>query len=97
MEMLFFENEQIKELLKRNFVSKLGIFGSVARNEDTEDSDIDLLVEFSKTQGLLAVIKLERELKNILGKRVDLVTEKSLSPYLRKSILDELKIIYEEK
>lgn len=95
--MLFFENEQIKELLKRNFVSKLGVFGSVARNEDTEDSDIDLFVEFSKSQGLLAVIKLERELKNILGKRVDLVTEKSLSPYLRKSILDELKIIYEEK
>ena len=97
MELLLFENEQIKELLKQNAVSKLGVFGSSARNEETDESDIDLLVEFSKTQGLLAVIKLERELEKILGKKIDLVTEKSISPYLRSRILKELKIIYEEK
>ncbi len=97
MELVSFDNEKIKELLKRNSVSKLGVFGSTVRNEDNSESDVDLLVEFSKSKGLLAVIKLERELEEIIGRKIDLVTEKSISPYLRKNVLNDLKIIYEEK
>ncbi len=95
MELQLFENKQIRNLLLKNSVSMLGVFGSIARGEETKDSDIDLLVEFSGTQGLLTVIKLERELEKILGRKIDLVTKKSISPYLRKIILKDLKIIYE--
>ena len=72
----------------------VGVFGSVARGEETESSDIDLLVKFSKRKSLLAIVKLERELSTALGKKVDLLTEAALSPYLREGILNELKVIY---
>ena len=73
----------------------VGIFGSVARGEETESSDIDLLVKFSKRKSLLEIVKLEREISTALGRKVDLLTEAALSPYLREGILNELKVIYE--
>ena len=73
----------------------LGVFGSVARGEAVEQSDVDLLVRFDKSKGLLALIKLERELADAIGKKVDLLTEASISPYLRDRILGEVQVIYE--
>ncbi len=97
METQLFNSEEIKKLLIQNSVLMLGVFGSAARGEETEDSDIDLLVKFSENQSLLSVIKLERELEKILGRKIDLVTEQSISPYLRDIILNELKIVYKKK
>jgi len=75
-------------------VATISLFGSMARNEATEASDIDLLVSFSRPISLLQMVTLERELSDALGRKVDLLTEASLSPYLRDHILKERQLVY---
>ena len=70
-------------------VKSLAVFGSVARGEATESSDIDLLVEFSQPVGLFEFIRLKYYLENLIGSKVDLVTPDALHPALRDSILNE--------
>jgi predicted nucleotidyltransferase len=70
-------------------VKSLAIFGSVVRDEAWADSDVDILVEFSRPVGLLAFLKLKRHLEKILGKPVDLVTSKALRPQWRERIIRE--------
>ncbi len=80
-------------LLKKNGIKKAGIFGSYARGEQTKASDIDILIEPYKGMGL-EFVGLAFDLEKELGKKVDLVTYKSLHPLLKKSILkDEVRII----
>ena len=67
----------------------------MARGEATDQSDIDLLVYFSKRKSLLALVALERQLSTALGRKVDLLTEAAISPYLRERIKRELQVIYE--
>ncbi len=75
---------------------KIGIFGSFARLEDNEGSDIDILVKFKVTITLLDLARIHRELSSVLGKKVDLVTEPALkNERLKKYIYDDLQIIYE--
>jgi predicted nucleotidyltransferase len=75
---------------------RIGIFGSYARNEETPNSDIDILVKFKETLSLLDLSKIHRELSQILGKDVDLVTESSVkNERLKKYIYTDLKIIFE--
>ena len=76
-------------LFERYRVSAISLFGSVARGEPTEESDIDLLVEFSRPIGLLQFVELKRTLEELLGRPVDLVTPKALKPQLRDRILKE--------
>ncbi|MDP2885798.1 MAG: nucleotidyltransferase family protein [Ignavibacteria bacterium] len=75
-------------------VATISLFCSMARNEATEASDIDLLVSFSRPVSLLQMVTLERELSDALGRQVDLHTEASLSPYLRDHILKERQLVY---
>ena len=77
-----------KELAEAG-VASLALFGSVARNEATENSDVDLLVEFDRPVGLFAFVRLRRRLQEILGRGVDLVTPDALKPPLRERILKE--------
>jgi predicted nucleotidyltransferase len=77
------------------WVTKVALFGSMVRGEETAESDIDLLVEFSQHKSLLTLVRLERELAQALGRKVDVLTEAALSPYLRPQILQEMRIIYE--
>ena len=91
------QNDRMKKILKRNNVSMLGLFGSYSRGEESGNSDIDLLIKFSKKISLLAHIKLQRELSEALGKNVDLLTENSISPYLRENIMNDLRVVYNEK
>jgi uncharacterized protein len=95
MTILPFDTKRLIEICRQNDVSKLGVFGSVARGESNDQSDIDLLVEFSRRKSLLAMVKMERELTAALGRKVDLLTEAAISPYLRERILGDLQIIYE--
>ncbi len=90
-----FEMNRITDICRQNDVAMLGVFGSVARGEAVEHSDVDLLVKFDTSKGLLALVKLERELSDAIGKKVDLLTEASISPYLRDRILNEVQVIYE--
>jgi predicted nucleotidyltransferase len=92
-----FDTNRLIEICRQNDVAMIGVFGSVARGEAAEQSDIDLLVEFAKRKSLLAVVKLERELSAALGRKVDLLTEAAISPYLRQGILRELQVIYEAR
>ncbi len=89
-----FDLSRMIEICGQNDVSMVGIFGSMARGEAKKKSDIDLLVRFSKRKSLLAVVRLERELSEALGRKVDLLTEGALSPYLRERILKEMRVIY---
>jgi len=76
--------------------ARIGIFGSFAREEDTPESDIDILVRFKQTISLFDLVKIERELTSILGKKVDLVTEPALkNKKLKHYIYKDLQIIFE--
>ena len=77
-------------------IAMLGVFGSVARGEDTPTSDVDLLVRLSKPVGFVEFIALEDTFKEILDRNVDLATESSLHPLIRKNVLADLQIIYEK-
>jgi len=76
-------------ILKRNSVIRAGIFGSYARGEQKKSSDVDILIKYRGNQSLLDLVRLERELKEKLRKKVDLLTYGSLSPYLKERILKE--------
>ena len=90
-----FDVKILIEICRKNDVTRIGVFGSSARGDATEGSDIDLIVEFSKRKSLLAVVALERKISAVIGRKVDLLTEAALSPYLRGRILQELQVIYE--
>ncbi|MEM8723771.1 MAG: nucleotidyltransferase family protein [Cyanobacteria bacterium P01_G01_bin.39] len=82
---------QHKQLLQEQYqVKELGIFGSYIRHEQTETSDIDLLVEFSEIPSLLKFINLENYLSDHLGVRVDLVHKHGLKPRIGELILTEV-------
>lgn len=88
---------KIEDICKENDIAFLGVFGSYARGEGTRKSDIDLLARFLKRKSLFDLVGIENELSKRLGKKVDLVTEGGLSPYLKDRILHETKTIYEFK
>ena len=77
---------RILPLLKEAGVMRSSLFGSFVRGEQTEQSDIDILVEFPKGKSLLDLVDLEMKLEQALGRKVDLLTYNSLSPYLKDSI-----------
>ena len=74
---------------------RAALFGSVVRNKQTEESDIDLLVDFEEGRSLLDLGGLRADLEELLTMRVDVVTYNSLHPLLKESILAEQEIIYE--
>ncbi len=90
-----FDTNAVIEICRQNDVSKIGVFGSMARGEANEQSDIDLLVDFSKRKSLIDLVALENQLTDALGRKVDLLTEPAISPYLRDRILADLQVIYE--
>lgn len=89
--------KKIISILKNNRISRISIFGSYARGENNLESDIDIIVKFSEKKSLLEIVRIERELYESIGIRVDLLTEKSISPYLIDKIKREEKVIYEKK
>ncbi len=89
-----FSVPKLVKVCHRNDVSMAGIFGSMARGEAKKKSDIDLIVRFSKRKSLLAVVRLERELTEALGRKVDLLTEAAIGPYMRERILKEMQVVY---
>ena len=80
-----------KSILEERYkVKELGLFGSYIRQEQTETSDVDVLVEFSETPSLLKFVNLENYLSDNLGIRVDLVHKGGLKPRIGKRILAEV-------
>jgi len=87
--------EKIIKFLKNEGAKRISVFGSYVRGEEKRESDIDIIVEFSERKSLLELVRIERELSEFLGIKVDLLTEQSISPYLIDSIRKEMEVIYE--
>lgn len=86
--------EKIAQALKIQGARKIAVFGSYTRGEEKPKSDIDIIVDFSERKSLLELVRIERELSEVLGIKVDLLTEKSISPYLIDAIKKEMEVIY---
>jgi uncharacterized protein len=85
---------QRRDELARDYgVAEMGIFGSCARDEATDDSDIDILVEFSRPVGFFKFLELEEQLSELLGAKVDLVTKAALKPRIGRNILNEVAML----
>jgi predicted nucleotidyltransferase len=86
--------EQYKpELAEKYGVAEIGVFGSVVRGEARDDSDVDILVEFSKIVGFVTFMRLSFRLEELLGARVDLVTRNALKPRISQHILREIAYV----
>jgi uncharacterized protein len=90
-----FDTSRLIGICRSNAVTSVGVFGSMARGEATQHSDIDLFVEFGERKSLLDRARLQRELSTTLGRKVDILTKDAISPYLRERILSEVQTIYE--
>ena len=87
------ERGDINRIAAAHGARNVRVFGSVQRGEATGSSDLDLLVDMSEGRSLFDLIALSDELKAVLGIEVDVVTERSLSPYLRDRILAEAVVL----
>ncbi|NIQ06873.1 MAG: nucleotidyltransferase family protein [Candidatus Korarchaeota archaeon] len=85
--------EEIASFLAEYGAKEVRVFGSYARGETTAESDIDVLVEFEGRKSLLEIIGMEQELSEKLGVKIDLLTEKAISPYIRENIRDTVVIL----
>jgi predicted nucleotidyltransferase len=90
------DRERLAGFCRRNHIRRLALFGSVLRDDFRSDSDVDVLVEFEPghVPGL-RFFALERELSEILERKVDLNTPGFLSPYFRRRVLDEAEVKYD--
>ena len=81
---------EVEPVMRRRGVIRAGVFGSVARGQDTPESDVDFLVEFEEGRTLLDLSGLRLDLRDLLDRDVDVATPSSLHPRLRDQILAEL-------
>lgn len=82
---------QIKPRLQQAYrVTELGIFGSYARQEQTEESDVDILIDYDQAPTLFRLVELREDLSQALEMKVDLVTKNGLKPRMRDRVLSEV-------
>lgn len=89
--------EKLKEFCERNKVVEMALFGSVLRDDFRSDSDVDIVVTFSKEAhySLFDLYYLRKELEQILGREVDLVEKEGLvNPFRRREILSNMRVVY---
>ena len=86
--------DKLVSILKKHGAKKIEIFGSYARGEQKETSDLDVIVEFERRKSLLEIVGIEQELEDALGIKVDLLTRASISPYLIERIEKESKVVF---
>ena len=91
------DNDDLAEICRRHHIRRLALFGSALRNDLDPDSDIDLLVEFEPgtTPGLLGIAAIELELRDLIGRDVDLRTPGDLSRYFRDRVTNEARPLYD--
>jgi predicted nucleotidyltransferase len=85
-----------KEILRvshQHGARRVRIFGSAARGQTTETSDLDILVEMETGSSLLDIVAIQQDLEDLLGCKVDVVTESALSPYIREDVLKEARTL----
>lgn len=86
-------NSELPMLRKRYHLKRIGLFGSVVKGKEKAESDIDILVELSSPIGFFDFVRLENSLSEMLGKKVDLVSNKALKKQIREEILEEVEYV----
>jgi predicted nucleotidyltransferase len=80
---------RLREITHQHGAEAVRLFGSFARGQQSSTSDIDLLVRLGAGRGLLDLVAIKQDVEEALGLAVDVVTEDSLSPYIREAVLRE--------
>lgn len=90
------DQNRISVFCHENGIKKLSFFGSILTDKFTDDSDVDILVEFfeNSVPGFLGMARMERELSAIIGRKADLRTQNELSKYFRDSVIKEAEVKY---
>ncbi|UZO80964.1 nucleotidyltransferase domain-containing protein [Aquimarina sp. ERC-38] len=88
------QKDIIIKILKPYQPRYIGVFGSFARNEESSESDIDLLYDFNKPISLFALTDINEKLMERLNKKVDFIAKSALHPGIERSILKDLITIY---
>ena len=84
----------IVDFLKSKGATKVAVFGSYVRDEETLRSDIDVLTEFPDDMSLMKFVRIQRELSEHIGVKVDLLTEENISPFFREDVKKQMIILY---
>src|SRR4030042_6208977 len=92
-----FDTKRLQKICESNDISYLGLFGSFAIGQEQEDSDVDLLVDFSSTKSLLEKGRVLIELQNLFNQEVDLVSRNNIKPSLKPFINKQLVTLYGKK
>jgi predicted nucleotidyltransferase len=85
-------NEHKEELKNKYKIKEIKIFGSYAKGKQKETSDIDLIVDFEDYPTFIEFLRIQEELENLLGVKVDLLTEESISPFVKPFIKEIIEI-----
>ena len=87
--------ERIRNFCREHHIRQLSLFGSVLRNDFSAESDVDMLVEFEPGHiPGLAFFSMQRDLSELMGRKVDLNTANDLDPSFRQAVLDEAQVVY---
>lgn len=89
------DTKKLIEIAKAQGIRWLALFGSMARGEATEESDVDLAVRFSKPINLFELVDAQLAMEAALGRPVDLIPIDDAYPFIRRSMLDDLLVLYE--
>lgn len=90
------DRDRIADFCRHHHIRRLSLFGSVLRDDFTPDSDVDVLIEFEPGHviGLIRLSGVERELSELVGRKVDLRTPADLSSYFRQEVLESAEVQY---
>ena len=96
-QLLDYPKDNLKEFCQANDLTYLGLFGSVVRGDETETSDVDVLIDFKKDISFFELARMQFALEALFGRSVDLVPRPNLKAALRPYIEQDLLTIYEER
>lgn len=88
---------ELTRISRRHGVTFLALSGSSVRGEAKPDSDIDLLVAFASPKTLLDLAQIQREMGDSTGRKVDLLTEASISPHIRERVKTEMRVFHDRR
>ena len=96
MARIYLDTNVIAWFCQRHAIQEMALFGSVTRDDFRPESDVDVLIEFEPDAkvGLFAFVDIRDELASLVGREVDLVTKRMLSPYFREEVLAAREVVY---